>query len=171
MEKLIAARIAQLANVSMTSELEKILIDLVKSAKEGHLCHRVTDASLVPNGGPLVLQGERLYLQRNWALETEILHKITERLARNASDSSDRFIEELAKVQGLQEAQYRALLEASKKMFVIFNGGPGTGKTFTAGCFIRTLAASRGNPLKVAIAAPTGKAAAHLESSLKAQGL
>jgi exodeoxyribonuclease V alpha subunit len=109
-------------------------------------------------------------LQRNWALETEILHKITERLARNASDSSDRFIEELAKVQGLQEAQYRALLEASKKMFVIFNGGPGTGKTFTAGCFIRTLAASRGNPLKVAIAAPTGKAAAHLESSLKAQG-
>ncbi len=175
MEKLIAERIAQLAALSMTPELEKILVDLVASAKEGHLCHRIEDVSALPialygEGKPLILQGNRLYLQRNWALETLILEKVSALLARTPNESADRFREALVKQENLQESQRKALAAGFEKMFALFTGGPGTGKTFSAGCFIRLLAASRDKPLKVALAAPTGKAAAHLESALRGQG-
>jgi exodeoxyribonuclease V alpha subunit len=175
MEALIAERIVQLAGLSKTPELEAILIELVKSAKEGHLCHRIEDVSALPpelcgEGKPLVLQGNRLYLQRNWALETLILQRVSALLARVPKESPDRFREALAKQENLQEAQRKALAAGFKTMFALFTGGPGTGKTFTAGCFIRLLAASRDKPLKVALAAPTGKAAAHLESALRRQG-
>jgi exodeoxyribonuclease V alpha subunit len=175
MEKLITERIVHLAGLSMTPVLEKILVDLVRSAKEGHLCHRIEDISLLPGalygeGKPLVLDGNRLYLQRNWALETYVLEKVSQLLARIPNESADRFREGLAKMGNLQEAQGKALFAAFEKTFAVFTGGPGTGKTFAAGCFIQLLAASRDKPLKVAIAAPTGKAAAHLESALWSQG-
>jgi exodeoxyribonuclease V alpha subunit len=182
MEKIIAERIAQLAGVALTPELEKRLIELVGSAKEGHFCHPIEDPTSIPvalweEGGenpfskkPLVVQGNRLYLQRNWALETLILQKVKELLARLPTESPDRFRGELVKQANLLNAQRKALLNGFEKMFTLFTGGPGTGKTFTASCFIRLLAASRDKQLKVAIAAPTGKAAAHLESALRGQG-
>lgn len=171
MEALIVQRILELANVPSTPEVEKVLLELVKSAKEGHLCHRITEAlpkELYGEGKPLFLDGHRLYLERNWNLETKVLGKVTE-LVKRVPEESERFKEALAKLTNLQEGQRKALLSASETMFAIFTGGPGTGKTYTAGCFIRLLAADK--PLKVAIAAPTGKAAAHLESALKAQGV
>ena len=159
MEKIIAAHLMQRAGLSQAPELEKILIDLVQSAKEGHLCQQILDASLLPSvlweegaedplpKKPLVMQGNRLYLQRNWALETLILQKVTQLLARPPVEASDRFKEELTRLTGLQEAQRLAIAAAFEKAFTLFTGGPGTGKTFTAGCFIRVLAASRDKPL------------------------
>ncbi|HEX2583296.1 MAG TPA: AAA family ATPase [Chlamydiales bacterium] len=164
------ARIIQLAGLSSSPELDRILSELIKSAKEGHLCHRIEDVSALPpqlsgEGKPLVLEGNRLYLQRNWALETLILQKVSALLARTPQESLV-----LDNPENLQEAQRNAVTAGFKKMFALFTGGPGAGKTFTAGCFIRLLAAAREKPLKVALAAPTGKAAAHLESMLRKQG-
>jgi exodeoxyribonuclease V alpha subunit len=127
--------------------------ELLKSAKEGHLC--LPTKELVSLPPPFVIDGNRLYLQRNWDLETHILHKILElwkeELPPLSFDSA-----------GLQEAQANAIRHGSQKRLTIFTGGPGTGKTYTAGRMIRLLADSR--PYKVVITAPTGKAAAHLEA-------
>jgi len=175
MEKRIIERILELSGVSKTVELEKVLLELIQSAKEGHLCHLVDDISVLPQalfgeGKPLVLDENRLYLERNWALETNIFHKVLELRAHLPQESPERYREALAKLNNLEEKQRSALLLGFENMFTLFTGGPGTGKTFTASCFIRLLAAARDKPLKVAIAAPTGKAAAHLESALRSQG-
>ena len=70
----------------------------------------------------------------------------------------------------LQEGQVKALYMGFEKSFAIFTGGPGTGKSYTAGCFIRLLGSQKKSGYRVMITAPTGKAAAHLESALRAQG-
>jgi len=113
-------------------------LQVVRDAKEGHLC-----------------SAEGLYLPRNWELETRILEKIREIWARPCESVV------FGGLAGLEESQAKAIVNGAKKMLTIFTGGPGTGKTYTACQFIRLLA-----PRKVVIAAPTGKAAAHLESVL-----
>ncbi|MDE3045038.1 MAG: AAA family ATPase [Verrucomicrobiota bacterium] len=166
-------------------QLEEFLLGFLESVREGHLCSKIDDPSLLPSDvvsigdeqtpfpeKPLVLQENRLYLQRNWALESLIVHKAAELSSRTPVVlDRHRFEQALTSMQEtLQPGQKKAIERAYDQMFSLFTGGPGTGKTYTAGCFIRLLAACHPTPpFKVVIAAPTGKAAAHLESSLKAQ--
>jgi exodeoxyribonuclease V alpha subunit len=103
-------------------------------------------------------------------LESSVLQKIEE-LNKRTPPSFDRsrFLSFL-KWGKLQEDQIEAIEKAYSHSFSLFTGGPGTGKTYTAGSFIRALALAKEGPLKVAVAAPTGKAAAHLESAIHEQG-
>ena len=156
---------------------------LIQSAKQGHLCDRLEDSGQLPPGlwsfgqeghplatTPLVLQGQRLYLQRNWALESLTLDALKTLRTRPLMPLYDpaRFHAALDELP-LQPAQHKALKQAFTQTLAVFTGGPGTGKTFTASALIRLLATSSKGPLfKVAIAAPTGKAAAHLEAALQA---
>jgi len=52
--------------------------------------------------------------------------------------------------------------------FVIISGGPGTGKTHTAARILALLAALAPNKPRIALAAPTGKAALRLQESIRA---
>ena len=52
------------------------------------------------------------------------------------------------------------------KRFVVISGGPGTGKTYTAARILTLHQAMATNPLRIGLAAPTGKAAARLQASI-----
>lgn len=184
-EKLAAERLVRKMKLSMTPEIEAQLKVLFRSVKEGDFCCRIENWNLpkplwedgcednpFPKS-PLIIQGNRLYLQKTWALETLIIQKIVTLLRRPVSKiDSVRFQESLSKMgDRLNTSQQQATQRAFAKSFAIFTGGPGTGKSYTAGCFIRLLADAQDKttPFKTIITAPTGKAAAHLEAALQNQ--
>jgi len=159
-----------LAGTEVTADVEQQLVALVQNAKDGHLCDVVEELSLPEHvcsctddpfpQTPLVKHGNRLYLQKNWALETLLLQRVHTLLKSVPAP-------DVVLPNNLLPAQAAAVQKALGQQLSIFTGGPGTGKTFTATCFIRLLAVGQ---YRVKIAAPTGKAAAHLESALRVQG-
>lgn len=70
-----------------------------------------------------------------------------------------------ANTDGLNDAQKQAALMASTQAFSIITGGPGTGKTHTLATFIAPLL--RDGDAKIALTAPTGKAAQRVKESLQ----
>lgn len=125
---------------------------------------------------PLVLDGQRLYLRRNWNAEQSIRAAIAARLTQpclvpgNLSESLARLFEAPA-TPGASDPDWQqvACALAARKRFTLITGGPGTGKTTTV---VRLLALLQSDParefapLRIALAAPTGKAAARLGESI-----
>ncbi len=124
---------------------------------------------------PLVLDdADRLYLLRYWRYEHTLAH---EWLARGAEDlvplaSVDRVRAALDRWFPLDVAapsgdeQRRAAAIALCKRFCVIAGGPGTGKTTTAARILAILAELSDIPLRIAMVAPTGKAAARLQQAM-----
>ena len=125
---------------------------------------------------PLVLDGERLYLRRYWRDETLVAAAIGARAsARRPVDSGEvrgwlARLFERAQEPGAQLAfdwQRLACAIAVRGDVAIITGGPGTGKTYTVARLLALLLAGAGEaPLRIALAAPTGKAAARLKQSI-----
>ena len=125
---------------------------------------------------PLVLRGSaaapRLYLRRYWGYECAVAQQI---LARTATpvpvDASkvrpwlDRLFDANAAAPDWQKL---ACALALRGRFSVITGGPGTGKTYTAARLLALLFAVDAQPerLRIALAAPTGKAAARLKQSI-----
>ncbi|WP_263264530.1 exodeoxyribonuclease V subunit alpha [Pseudomonas sp. RIT-PI-S] len=129
---------------------------------------------------PLVLSGNRLYLRRYWNYERAVDVALRRRLAE-ASEAPADLPERLGalfpeQVPGHVDWQKLACALATRAALSIITGGPGTGKTTTV---VRLLALLQGprveanRPLRIRLAAPTGKAAARLTESigLQVQGL
>jgi len=118
---------------------------------------------------PLIIEANRLYLNRFWFYENFTANKISAMLERaDSSDSADigAQLESLfAGSQGIDEDQKNAVLSAASKPFSVISGGPGSGKTSTV---IRILAVmlARNPGYRIALAAPTGKAAARMMDSI-----
>lgn len=167
----------------LSEEGKNQISQLIEQAKMGNFCMYITSHVDIPShlysegtdeepfpSTPFVVQKNRLYLQRNWALETQILQKTLDlRKRKIVNTNKNQFLNHLEKISSqLESAQKEAILQSFETPFSIITGGPGTGKTYTAGHFIRLLASAHTpkRPFRVAIAAPTGKAAAHLENTL-----
>lgn len=126
---------------------------------------------------PLVLSGKRLYLRRYWAYERRIDTALRQRLAEHEPTPSDlsQRLDELfgsAKQTGTIDWQKLACALATRGAFSIVTGGPGTGKTTTVVRLLALLqapAVEAGQPLRIRLAAPTGKAAARLTESISQQ--
>ncbi|WP_295391532.1 exodeoxyribonuclease V subunit alpha [uncultured Thiodictyon sp.] len=131
-----------------------------------------------PGATPLVLIGPRLYLRRYWGYEQAIRGAIDDRLARSAAIQAALPIEAMRQILGglfppsaiAPDWQKLACALAARSAFSIVTGGPGTGKTTTV---VRLLAllqalalAESARPLRIRLAAPTGKAAARLNASI-----
>ena len=128
---------------------------------------------------PFIYHNDRLYLQRYFNYETIILKKVFD-LVKNGSvltkKRTDEVLQQRGYIQKLFEVknagtqtdwQLVATISGVLNNFTIITGGPGTGKTTTVAKLLAILFAI--NPdLKVALAAPTGKAAARMAESLKA---
>lgn len=122
---------------------------------------------------PVVATGTALYLDR--LLRDEVL--VADELRRRATSESlasgpgvHRAIERLFPV-GVDgpEAQHRAARVAVDHDLAVIAGGPGTGKTWTIARLLGALLedASTHGQLEVALAAPTGKAAARLSEAVR----
>ncbi len=123
---------------------------------------------------PLVLDEDRLYLRRYWRDETQIAKAVNARAAQaRAVDAAkahcwlDKLFKSTANDAG-PDWQKIACAIAVRSTLSIITGGPGTGKTYTVARLLALLFALSATPerLRIALAAPTGKAAARLKQSI-----
>ena len=124
---------------------------------------------------PLALDGERLYLRRYWRDEKLVADAIGAR-ARAGTRTPDlpavrRWLDTLfdqPTPDGGPDWQKIACAVALRGQVAIITGGPGTGKTYTVASLLTLLFAVSAQPerLRIALAAPTGKAAARLKQSI-----
>lgn len=127
---------------------------------------------------PLVWSGGLLYLRRYWRYECRVAAQVHLRSTTdNATAPPDpaAVAAELDQLFGAAapgadtDWQRRACEVALRSRFSIVTGGPGTGKTYTAARLLVLLQSlhTGPQPLRVALAAPTGKAAARLRQSIQ----
>jgi exodeoxyribonuclease V alpha subunit len=145
-----------------------------------------TASALVANGAdddgsarPLRLVDGLLYLDRYWRDEELVRVELDERAAgpadvdvqalRTALDTV--FTAGLADDQGADRQQRMAAAMTGLRKVTVLSGGPGTGKTTTVARLLALLRALPGAPPRVALAAPTGKAAARMQSAIDAAAL
>jgi exodeoxyribonuclease V alpha subunit len=122
---------------------------------------------------PLRLLGTRLYLDRYWREERRVAGDLLSLAAGTpvivegsaAVGGVDRLFGE-----GSDERQRAAAAAVLSHCFVVIAGGPGTGKTTTIARIVALLAEGDRAPL-VALAAPTGKAAARLQEAVHEEAL
>ncbi|WP_370680731.1 AAA family ATPase [Comamonas sp. GB3 AK4-5] len=133
-------------------------------------------------GQPLVLRGDGaplLYLRRYWDYERSVAAQIA------ARTTADVLLDEAKVRHWLQRLfvpangiaanasmdwQKLACALALRGRMSVITGGPGTGKTYTAARLLALLFATApdATQLRIALAAPTGKAAARLKQSIDA---
>ena len=124
---------------------------------------------------PLVLDaGGRLYLERLWTAERQVARGIRE-LARPVKASLapepgrlDAALERFFSGPAASEGPRAAARAAAEHGLCVVTGGPGTGKTTTvAGIAALLIELGLAAPGRIALAAPTGKAAARLQESVR----
>lgn len=111
---------------------------------------------------PLVYDGQRVWLYRIWQSERQLAQQLTQ---RHRAPFIAYQVELTPYLEGLKPEQQQAVEYAVHHHLTLINGGPGTGKTYTVSRIVRALLAE--NPaIRIALAAPTGKAAKRMEESL-----
>ncbi len=122
--------------------------------------------------GVLHWEYSRLYLDRYWRQEVQVAEDLGRRFAQPPpAVAVDRLEAGLARV--FPEASYAEQRvvggQAVRRWTTVLTGGPGTGKTTTVAGLLAVLAEQAeltGSRLRVALSAPTGKAAARLQEAV-----
>jgi exodeoxyribonuclease V alpha subunit len=120
---------------------------------------------------PLVLDAAgRLYLHRSWDSERRVAEGILTRSSLQPVNAAslvaglDRYFPSTGDERDLQR---EAALVALSHRFTVISGGPGTGKTTTVARILALLIElAEGDPPRIMLAAPTGKAALRLKQSI-----
>jgi exodeoxyribonuclease V alpha subunit len=107
-----------------------------------------------------------LYLDRYWREEEQVADDLLAMVSRRAVDPAAD-IERLFPA-GYEEQRGAAEIALSQRVTVL-TGGPGTGKTTTVARLLALFAvqSGSGSRLRIALAAPTGKAAARLQEAVQ----
>ncbi len=123
---------------------------------------------------PLILdQAGRLYLHRYWAYEhalaTEIKRRATEQARAPAHETLAKLLDRFFPAAGDGPDWQRIAAQAAvQRQLCVISGGPGTGKTWTLVRILALLIELAGNkPPQIAVAAPTGKAAARVQDEIR----
>src|SRR5262245_55498176 len=124
---------------------------------------------------PLVLDEQgRLYLYRYWQYEQQVAEALRRRAAYPSPDlDPGRLHDCLARLfppRHAQDCDWQkvAAAIAALKQFCVIAGGPGTGKTSTVARILGLLVEQAGDhPLRIGLAAPTGKATARLQEAVR----
>jgi exodeoxyribonuclease V alpha subunit len=128
---------------------------------------RCAASSLV--GGPLRMLGSQVWLGRYWDQEEQVARELLERSATRPADLDlailtsglDRLF-----VAGSDDDQRLAAAVCALSRVSVLAGGPGTGKTTTVSRLLALLREQH-PAWRIALAAPTGKAAARLEEAVR----
>ena len=121
-------------------------------------------------GCPLVWDGDRLALRRHWDAERRVARAVLGRLAPVTEAPSEAARAAFGRLfpprpDGRLDRQALAAAAALRQRVLFVAGGPGTGKTYTAARLLALVLADRPTA-RVALAAPTGKAASRLTDSI-----
>jgi exodeoxyribonuclease V alpha subunit len=171
--------------------LEHYTLEISRHTREGQIavaCKREDQEGLlatqvVGEAGeymPLILDRGYLYLNRYWHYQQQLADQIRLRLVRQGQSEFDGngFTDRLDHYFGNSASsetdwQKTAAQRALQHHFLILSGGPGTGKTTTITRILALLIEqnlSQGNtqrPLRIKLAAPTGKAAIRMLDSIR----
>lgn len=154
----------------------KIMQDVLEATTQGDSCISVNLEDIVALNdlvihedevsrqkiAPFIHDHQYLYLYRYWALE----HALCEQVLRLKNQKVSAI--SLNQYQDLLEDihQKKALEMVSQNGFSIITGGPGTGKTYTLARIIAVLNQEIPD-IRIAMAAPTGKAAQRMKEALQ----
>ena len=136
----------------------------------------VAGADAPPSDRPLRLSGDLLYLERYWQQEESVRLELEQRngseepglVAADLQRDLDRLFPPDPDLAGEPDHQREAAEAGARRWVTVLAGGPGTGKTTTVARLLALLRAQPGGPeLRVALAAPTGKAAARLAEAVR----
>ena len=135
-------------------------------------CAAVTDGRDARSPAPLVLRGTRLQSWRLDQAESRVATRLRELAVDIETDSDEVAHADTSLDTALAQlfpdpgsAQRRAAVLGLRRVLALVTGGPGTGKTTTA-AHLLALLAHRTPGIRVALAAPTGKAAARLGEAI-----
>lgn len=138
------------------------------------LCAVLNEVTGTQPRSPLLLIGERLYAHRYLTAEAQVGAALLSRAEQGQVDVSEARASLAAWIPTqARRAQREAVERAVANNLLLLTGGPGTGKTWT----VRNVLAARmalaeersESTPRIALAAPTGKAAARMGESLSAQ--
>src|SRR5690625_2070233 len=123
---------------------------------------------------PLILEADRLYLYRYWDYEQRISEALLARAQTPPGVEVKQIKASLEALFGPSQPpqvnwQKVAVATAALRQLCVISGGPGTGKTYTVVRVLALLAAQNpSRPPVIALAAPTGKAAARMQEAIRA---
>ena len=165
--------------------VEPFLTELYYAEEAGHTCITLTPQEQAravqanPIVGskkypdtPLVLWHNKLFFARLFKQE-QFLAQWLQQHQDNLSLPDQQTLSNIQNIlnklacQGLHEAQLQAVALSLIRPFLLICGGPGTGKTTTVASILLLLSSVlNSKPLRIALAAPTGKAAARMTQAL-----
>jgi len=164
--------LAHLANKPLPVNVEDIetsscpSLDVWKAALQNTVVGKVGDIK------PFILDEQnRFYLYRYWAYQDKFSQALTDRLQQPFQIPFPQLLESQLNTlfpKNLETVDWQkiAALVAILKPFCVIAGGPGTGKTSTVVKILALLQMQYGEDLKIALVAPTGKAAMRLQQSI-----
>lgn len=125
-----------------------------------------------PATTPLVVDHGHLYTRRSWGCEARVAAALGARLATKGPFSTSAVENSLrASSMNVSPApspqQAAAVVQALARLVGIISGGPGTGKTTTALTLVRCLVRLGVPATRIALCAPTGKAASRMEDDFR----
>lgn len=141
-------------------------------------CGKLRKSTVVGNPGeykPLILDDRsRLYLFRYWEYQEKLAGSIRRCVTGHEANVDITVLKEdlerLFPTDQAEEIDWQrvAAFTAFMKRFCVISGGPGTGKTTTVAAILALLLEQAGpERLRIALAAPTGKAAARLQETIR----
>jgi exodeoxyribonuclease V alpha subunit len=123
-----------------------------------------------PQDRPVRWVDNRLYLDRYWRHEQVVRTEVDVRLSSGLGRVDGvRLAEAVHRLfpEPADSRQRLAAATAALSRLTVLTGGPGTGKTTTVARVLAVLQSVAGPGLRIALAAPTGKAAARLQEAVR----
>ena len=134
-----------------------------------HWLRRFRRARWLGDAAGAALDGDLLYLDRYWLEEQQVCDDVLTMMAATPQQRGPRTSTRLFPT-GFEEQRAAAEVALSQGLTVL-TGGPGTGKTTTVARLLALLAEqaklTANARLRIALAAPTGKAAARLQEAVQ----
>lgn len=151
---------------------KKIILDLLDAVEAGNSCIQVDESKARDLGGllsetnlvkaPFHFDGDLLYMDHHFQLERSLAENVRRIINAKSVELDSAEFEHLL----TDEHQKKSLQVVFKNNFNLITGGPGTGKTYTLARIIASLNKVCNNP-RIAMAAPTGKAAQRMQEALQ----